>query len=233
MKMSEDTTYQNYMRQMDIIRPDETPPITIIGSGASGSGVGIIAGKLGVQNITIYDGDSVEPHNVPNQYYGTEHIGRNKARALMEEIYRLTPGDMRPNVLSIDRFWEEADEIYTPYVFMCVDSLELRGRIMEAVRSNPRVRWVIDTRMAAEYYEVITVDMGNESEIMEFMEGLLGEVREEVCTARSVIYTVMIMAGRAVLHFKKLVKGENVPKVYWEDLAHPIVPAYREWRGSE
>ena len=42
-------------------------PVTIIGAGATGSWLALMLAKLGIQDITVYDFDVVEEHNVPNQ----------------------------------------------------------------------------------------------------------------------------------------------------------------------
>jgi tRNA A37 threonylcarbamoyladenosine dehydratase len=45
-------------------------PVTIIGAGATGSWLAIALAKLGIDNISIWDFDKVEEHNIPNQAFG-------------------------------------------------------------------------------------------------------------------------------------------------------------------
>jgi len=228
-----DVVFETYRRQMDVIDPRDIPPITIIGAGASGSCIGIVAAKMGCQNITIYDGDDVELHNIPNQYYPPESIMMNKSEALRREILRFTPDDIKPFVSAHNIFWSEREMITTPYVFVCVDSMDMRRRIFNRLRRNNNVRWLIDTRMGAEYYEVHTVNMNDDEEKKLYEEDLRLEPRDAPCTARSVIYTVMMMASRAVYSFKRLVMNQSVPRIYTEDLAQPLLPPYRAWREEE
>ena len=231
--MSQDITRRNYLRQLDIIDPNDIPPITIIGCGASGSWVGVIGAKMGVQNITLWDGDEVDYHNIPNQLFMGNMLERNKADALREEIVRFTPEEMKPIVISQEDFFEEGDRVYTPFVFLCVDGLSNTRMVFDVLEQNQSIKWIINTRMGGEYYEIHTVDMSNEEEKREFREGLSAEAREEGCSDRSVIYTAVMMVGRAVNFFKRISKGEKVPKMYAEDLGHPIVPPYKEWREGE
>ena len=226
-------TYDCYMRQIDVISPDEIPPITIIGSGASGTGIGVIAGKLGCQNITIWDGDQVELHNVSNQYFSGNSIGINKATALRTEIMRLAPVLMTPSIISMEEMFEENSDISSQIVFLCVDGIENRRSVFNRLTECTDVRWIIETRMSAEYYEVNTIDMSSDEEKASWLESLDGPMREEPCTARSVIYTIMLMSARAVYFMKKIAKNDPVPKHYSENLNNSITPPYIEWRLGE
>src|SRR3954469_26048634 len=79
------------LRQLDIADPDRLSgvPVTIIGAGGIGSFTGQFLAKMGVTDLTVYDFDSVEDHNLPNQLYPVEALGTPKSKALGEEIRRL------------------------------------------------------------------------------------------------------------------------------------------------
>src|SRR5690349_4359975 len=82
-------TKMNYNRQAGIIRQDELSPITVIGCGGIGSPTAIIAAKMGVPEIMLFDDDHVEDHNLPSQFYFLEDNGQQKAKALAETIKAL------------------------------------------------------------------------------------------------------------------------------------------------
>jgi molybdopterin/thiamine biosynthesis adenylyltransferase len=210
----------NYLRQLDIIDPDDMLPVTIIGCGAIGSAIGIIGGKMGLNNMILIDGDSVEQHNIPNQYFGYEHLGRNKADALREEILRYTPFDMQPNIVSIPEMFDEETSVYTSIVVMAVDGLDTRRMVFNRLSQLDEVNWVIDIRMGAEYYEIYIIDMGNDTQVEEYLSTLEGEILPAPCTARSVIYTVATASSHSVNMMKRLMKGYDVPKCLREDLSH-------------
>jgi hypothetical protein len=223
----------NFLRQMDVITPTETRAVTIIGTGAIGSAIGIFSGKMGVQNMTLIDGDMVERHNIPNQYFGYEHVGRSKAEALYEEIRRYTPDNMKPLLTYYDEMFTEESDIHTPIVMMCVDGLDTRRMVINRLREISSVEWVIDVRMAAQYYEIITIDMNNEEEIDKFIESTFEEAMEAPCTNRAVIFTVAIAGGYATAFMKDLMKGnyDNVPKIMYESLDHiRTFPRVIGWR---
>lgn len=222
-----------FHRQLDIINPFDLKGVTIIGTGASGSGIGILLAKLGVPKIILYDEDVISEHNVSNQYFRGDSIGEKKVFALEREMYNMSPQYFKPSITIKDKFFSEGDTVETDIVFLCVDSLEVRESIVRQLYRDGYRKWVIDTRMAGEYYEIRTVDMNNNKEIDDYIVSTLSTPREEPCTARSVIYTVMSMSSRAVLTYKKIVKDEIIPKVFSEDLAHDNIPIYREYRVGE
>ena len=220
----------NYTRQLDIIRPNEIPPVTLIGCGAAGSGVGIILAKMGAQFLKLWDGDRVEEHNIPNQYYGNDALGKYKVEALMDEMLRYTPREMNPTIETHMEHYT-GEPVTTEYVFVLVDSLEARRDIFTSLRNNHNVKWLIDARMGAEIYQLYTVNMENGLEKREYWESLQVEPLEAPCTARSIIYNVMSMAGLAVAMFKGLVREQSVPRTIGINL-NSFTPSWIVYRDS-
>ena len=74
----------DYWRQLDIFSPKNfTTSITIIGAGATGSYIAWLLAKMGCRDITVYDADKIENHNLPNQIYGIKDIGKKKVLAII------------------------------------------------------------------------------------------------------------------------------------------------------
>lgn len=228
-----DPVLDNYLRQMDVIQPKDIPQVTVIGGGAAGSGIGIILSKLGAKRIELFDGDDVDIHNVPNQYFAGNSVGHNKARELKSEIERIAPVTMKPIVSSREEFFGESSQAMGKIVFLCVDGLDNRREVFNLLRSQNHIQWVIDSRMASQYYELHTVNMYDEVECEAYLATLEGEPRDSPCTDRSVIYTVMRMASDAVRFMKKIIKEQPVPKLYAEDLDNDLRSIYTEWRDGE
>jgi molybdopterin/thiamine biosynthesis adenylyltransferase len=221
------------MRQIGLIRPEEIPPITIVGAGSAGTGIAVVATKLGVNDMTIWDADEVATHNISNQYFKGDSIGMKKVEALKEEIERLSPIGFMPMITIHDKFLEESDSVNSPIVFMCVDGMENRRRVMDVLIRSQHPEWAIDSRMSGEYLELRTVKLHQPSEVEEYYKSLEGETREEPCSARSVIYTIMQMSARAVLYMKNIVKNKPVPLVYTENLGDDRIVPYHRWRAGE
>lgn len=232
MSLNEEVVYSNYMRQMDVINPRDILPITLIGCGASGSAIGSIYAKMGGQLLYLYDQDSIELHNIPNQWFGTEYIGRNKAESLRDIILKMVPTEIQPNVFAYPKFWLEGD-LTSGIVIMCVDSIEGRKEIFESLLKTKEIKYLIDTRMASQFYEIYTIDMENEKNMEGYRSSLDLEIEEAPCTDRSVIYTPHIMGARVVYFIKRLSRGEPVPSHYMEDLSNILFGVIKDWRQGE
>src|SRR5215813_5940026 len=60
--------------------------IDVIGAGATGSRIVLSLAKLGLENIHVWDFDTVEGHNIANQAYGMGDIGKLKVDALHDLV---------------------------------------------------------------------------------------------------------------------------------------------------
>ena len=220
------------MRQMDVINPADISPVTIIGCGASGSAIGMVLAKMGGQSITLYDADLLERHNIPNQCYGPRYIGKNKAEALRDVIMDLTPEEIKPNVFANKRHYNRGDAV-SGIAIMCVDSIPTRREIFEELQHSKRAEWIIDTRMASQFYEIYTIRTNNPDNIKEYAETFELEIEEAPCTDRSVIYTPMMMASRVVYYIKRISRNEPVPSHYLEDLSNVLFPIGTDYRIGE
>ena len=63
----------------------------IIGCGAIGSTVAENLVRFGLTNITLYDFDTVERHNIANQMFKETDIGKLKTEALAEYLCDINP----------------------------------------------------------------------------------------------------------------------------------------------
>ena len=65
------------IRHQEIFNPEKHAlPATIIGAGATGSRVYEALVSLGVPDIRVFDFDTIEPHNLPNQLFKHDDIGK-------------------------------------------------------------------------------------------------------------------------------------------------------------
>ena len=221
---------QFYIRQSDIINRLLLSSVSIIGCGASGSCIGILLGKLGCQFIELWDGDIVEPHNLPNQYYPDDSLGESKAYELKEVILKYTPPGIKPTITVHNEYYED-QSLSGKIVFLCVDGLMNRSKVFDNLMSK-RLDWVIDTRMGAEYYEVHTIKMDDDDDINTYFYTLQGDGMPLPCTGRSVIYNVMSMSSMAISLYVKMIRKnerDHIPKKITFDLiSYTITRQYRE-----
>ena len=123
--------------------------VGVIGVGALGSAVALNVAKLGIKKITVFDSDTVEAHNLPNQVlYGPDCIGEMKASCAATAIYRLTGTSVaiRGAVASKN----DLRETGVTHVFMCVDSMAVRKMLFKtAVFMNPDVCFFAEGRLSS------------------------------------------------------------------------------------
>lgn len=112
----------------------------IIGCGSIGGNVAELLARYGVSNLVLWDFDEVEPHNIANQIYLQGDIGQPKV-AVLQEILK----EINPDIKVKTRAAYEGQPL-EGYVFMCVDSVEVRNMIIDANWYNPTVKAVFDFR---------------------------------------------------------------------------------------
>lgn len=194
----------DYSRHNSWFQAMEFPhPITIIGAGATGSRVFEALINLGLRNITVYDFDKVEEHNLANQIFDSGDIGETKVRALNNWHYVKTGereiaslkynntkviGNMRKDIQGI--------------VFLLTDTMESRKEILDnSLKYNAKVPLVIETRMALTHGNIYCFNPNNVNQTRQWENTLIPDETAEVSacgTALSVGTTANIIANLAV-----------------------------------
>jgi len=121
----------DYSKQSELINTLEVEEqIHIIGCGALGSWIGFILLKMGFNNIHMYDFDTIEEHNIPNQLFMESQIGTTKTDAMME-IYKnfFIDADLR---LTVHHGKLDEDSPILPGIIFCaVDTMSSRKELYE------------------------------------------------------------------------------------------------------
>ena len=182
-------TEVNFHRQLDIFNPEAyaSETIHIIGCGGIGSFVAYNLGMLGLaQNLVLWDSDSVEAHNIPNQNFLLEHVGFNKAVALASFIERKT--GIAPKVK--ERFFTEDSHIMNGIVVLCTDNIDSRKLVYNDVKDRENVRAIVDGRLGGEAFVIYSamLDNADSKTLYESTFFDASETQELPCTARAVIY---------------------------------------------
>ena len=130
-------------KSLDFFDPGKVEEVChIIGCGSIGSNVAELLARYGVEKMVLWDFDEVEPHNIANQLYTEEDVGHPKTTALANILRKINP--KLKTTLKLRK--EYKDEPLSGYIFMCVDSVEVRQKIVEANWYNPNVFAVFDFR---------------------------------------------------------------------------------------
>lgn len=144
----------SFLRQSGWVTPSTFAmyAIHIVGCGAVGSNLALKLAKMGAQEFVLYDFDDVESHNLPNQAYFAEDIGKPKVDAL-ERVLRSFNPQIKVRKYNGRFELEHAQEVESDIVCLAVDSLDTRGQIAELVRNNSEAVLMTDCRMGFKYAE--------------------------------------------------------------------------------
>jgi len=145
-------TVLNHSQQHRLLDPKAAKPVTLIGAGAVGSLVAVALAKMGVPRMTVWDDDDVSEHNVPMSAYRLKDFMRPKVEAL-REIVKEASG----LVIDIRQEKYVGREPLEGAVIACVDTMEARQAVWKAVRMDPNVDILIDTRTAGKILWVFSV----------------------------------------------------------------------------
>ena len=197
----------DYTRQLDLLDPSKVKtPLTIIGAGSVGSFTALSLAKMGIQDITVYDGDTVEEHNIPNQFYRMEDIGRPKVAALLDIVYEFTGVEIKP----VNELYK--DQELKGIVISAVDSMKARKLIWRRLKGIPGVDLYIDARMGAEVGKLYSICPIQDVKLYQQSLHAAKEALHEPCTRRTIVYTVLGISAYICGHVKKFLAGESIKK---------------------
>lgn len=153
--------------------------------------------------MQIFDDDTVELHNLPNQFFRKKDIGRSKVEALADIVKEFTDFDIKIN----NKRYE--DENLSGIVISAVDSMKSRQAIFDMVRTQSEVELYIDSRMGGEVAQIFTLRPSDQLDVEEYEKTLFNddEAEELPCTAQAIIYTVLGIAQPIARLVKKFLMG--------------------------
>lgn len=185
--------YLNFSQQDDVFDPNAAQPVTVIGAGSVGSQLVAMLAKIGCREITVWDGDDVESHNIPMSAFRMADLGKPKVAAL-EALVAEQSG---VRIKAIPRMYE--GENLTGTVVACVDSMEARMLLWDRIRDNPNIDVFVDTRIAAEYVTVHAVAPCDRSSCDEYGKLLYpsSEAVRPTCGRHGIVYVTAAAAVAA------------------------------------
>lgn len=201
------------IKHLNFFNPENiNAPIHIIGLGAIGSNVAELLTRLGVSKLNIYDFDTVNLHNLTNQMFNYEDIGKKKTDGVERLCKAINPE------IEIKKF----DEGYTKqkisgYVFLCVDNIEVRKQICELNINNMFIKGIFDFRMGlkdAQHYYAKWNEQDQKEKFIASMNFTHEEAKENTpvspCgTELSVTPTVRTIVSAGVSNFINIINNEK------------------------
>ena len=175
---------ERYTRQLDLINQNALNfPIHIIGCGGIGSWTTLLLAKMGCPNISIYDDDIVEDHNVASQFFNESQLGLLKREALKFNVSLQTGIDVKVKT-NIDE-----EQITEGLIIITIDNMEERIRLANIYKDKNV--YVIDGRMGGLQLEIYCCP----SSIYETTLVNPNNVSHDSCTARSICFNCAIIGG--------------------------------------
>lgn len=192
--------------------------IHIIGCGSVGSTVAELLARYGLKDITLYDFDEVETKNIANQMFTVKDIGKPKVDAVAEHLVNINP-EMADTLKLAPKGY--INQKLNGYIFLCVDNIELRRKIVEANMMNPNIKAMFDFRTrltdAQHYAADWSIERQKEALLasMQFShEEAAAETPVSACgVTLGVAATVRLICTYGVLNFIDLLKKDKIKKV--------------------
>lgn len=205
--------------------------VHIIGCGSIGSTLAENLVRFGITNITLYDFDHVEPHNIANQMFRSTDIGKTKVEALAGLLAEINP-DCKDTLRLVPGGWK--GQRLSGYVFLCVDNIDLRREIAEKCKGNSYVEAMFDFRMRltdAQHYAADWHDPGMVENFLRSMafshEEAKAETPVSACNITlSVCPTVRMIVACGVSNFINFVKGDGIKKYIQIDAFRYVLDAF-------
>lgn len=203
-----------FTRQEGIVPPKllKSSEVSVIGAGAVGSFASLSIAKMGVSSIQNFDEDGVSAHNLPNQYYRKQDVGLFKVDALAAILKEFSDSKTAP----VNRFY--VNQRLKKTVIVATDSMRSRKIVWDQFKKQKQATTYIEARMGAELGQVYTIHKVNgklRKEDIAFYEARLyndRDVPQLPCTARSIIYNVLMISALICRAYKGVIKREKYPR---------------------
>lgn len=205
--------------------------VVLAGLGGIGSYVAFLLSRLDIQNLYLFDPDTVEVGNLSGQLYDDRSIGENKAVATYSLLTKFS------HFYKVNAFSENYSSAVTSDIMMCgFDNMEARkqfflawkGRV--ALSPNPSKCLFIDGRLAAENLQVLCIK-GDDSYSMEKYEREFlfsdEEAEETICSYKQTTFMANMIGSIMVNLFVNFVANE-----YCEELIKRDLPFLTEYSAS-
>ena len=209
----------NLSKSYEFFQPEKDQArIHIVGCGSVGSTLAENLARCGVTKMTLWDFDSVEPHNIVNQMFRQQDIGKLKVEALRDILIDINP-DIADDLEIKPNGWQ--GKMLSGYIFLAVDSIELRRKIIEQHMDNTFVKAIFDFRTlleGAQHYAADWSDVAMRENLLKSMQFSHEEAAEETPVSAcgvtlGVATTVRLICALGVNNYINFTKGLGIKKM--------------------
>jgi len=189
--------------------------IGVIGVGGGGSWDVLLLARMGFKNITVYDHDRVEAHNIASQAYNAADIGRKKVLALKDRCSEVASIELKTCAAKWDGTRHDV-------MIVCVDDMDTRAAIWAAIKDN-RSELYIEGRTAGEYGRIYTVTTDEQAAQYERTLYPQAEADSTPCGGQPIAYANAMFAAWDCMLLAHYLRGETIPFETIADLRVPII----------
>tara|TARA_R100000789_G_scaffold99817_1_gene107581 strand:+ start:124 stop:804 length:681 start_codon:yes stop_codon:yes gene_type:complete len=182
-----------FMRNKDLIDQQLLDSVMVIGLGGIGSTVVTLLSIMGFNNIIAYDDDKLEEHNLSSTTYPTSYIGKTKVMAAHDTSMEYSNRETRFH--GFEERWDDSKKL-NKNVITCLDNMDTRMEVYEAWCKMPHRQLLIDLRMDALSFEMVT----STREYDEYDKYWVtdAEIEPAPCTMKHTIFASSIIGGLGV-----------------------------------
>lgn len=222
----------NLTKSYEFFQPEKAASrIHIVGCGSVGSTLAENLARCGLTKFTLWDFDKVEEKNIVNQMFTQRQIGKLKVDALKEILAEINP-DCERDVKTNPEGWN--GETLAGYVFLAVDSIELRKKIVEMHMNNTFVKAVFDFRTlleGAQHYAADWRAFADRERLIKTMDFTDDEASAETPVSAcgitlGVATTVRLICALGVNNFINFIKSNELKKMVQIDGFHFVLDAF-------
>ncbi len=219
-------------KSYEFFQPEkDTSRIHIVGCGSVGSTLAENLARCGITKMTLWDFDKVEAHNICNQMFRQQDIGKLKVDALKDILIDINP-EIADEIELKPEGWQ--GKLMSGYIFIAVDNIELRRSIVEKHMDSPYVKAVFDFRTlleSAQHYAADWSDYKMKQDLLKSMQFSHEEAAEETPVSAcgvtlGVATTVRLICALGVNNYINFVKGNGIWKFTQIDGFHGMLDVF-------
>jgi hypothetical protein len=183
-------------RQSELI-PTDTLAMraTVIGAGAIGSNVVPMLVRTGFTEVLLYDDDLLQSENVGGGLFDARMIGKPKVRSVATLGHTISGVKVVTPIMQV--FADQ--QVDTPFVFIGVDSIEVRVQLIPLFFAMEHVKVIVDGRIGGHSTMVYTIDKraedGGATALERVMKTLTVEPLPLPCGQKATAYNTLLCAG--------------------------------------
>jgi len=216
-------TPNRFLRNKDLIKQELLSDVTIIGAGGIGSFVIQSLAMMGWKEMTVWDSDIMENHNISSTCYPIQNIGVAKVSAgrALHEMYA-EEGQM---YMGMQRHYSP-DIKASPRIIICTDNMESRRMAFQEWYKLRDKDFFIDARMGATTVELVTESsrhgLPNEIEDTNYLSKRwqpTHTVPEAPCSMKHSVFATQHIASLVTAQIHNLVAGLAYYDYIWTSLS--------------